>query len=254
MNYTNISTNEALVLSLVERNGLPTFGIDIIAHLSGWGRDRIHNTLASLLRKGYVTRVNRGRYTLTDAISESIFQISSDLVKPSYISFWTALSHYGFTEQQVKTIQLVSTKQIGNKSIGNFKVENITLKPYRFYGYLRQNGFVIAEPEKALVDSLFRTDLCGGLDEFTKCLSSAWMEIEEEKLVRYAIQFGNRSLLSRLGYLIEKLDLESSGVDSLLKERSRSYVTLDLEWERVGEYDSRWRVVVNHSIDLERII
>jgi len=54
--------------------------------------------------------------------------------------------------------------------------------------------------------------------------------------------------------LIEKLGLETPGVGALLKEGSRAYVTLDLERERVGEYDKRWRVIVNHSIDLERII
>jgi len=253
MNYTSVSPNEAFILSLVEKGGLPTFGVNDIVRLSGWDRGRIHNTLASLLRKGHLTRVSRGRYTLTDGIVENIFQISTDLVKPSYISFWTALSHYGFTEQQVRKIQLVSTKQIGKINIGNFGVEIITLKSSRFFGYVRADGFVIAEPEKALMDSLFRPDLCGGLDEFAKCLEHAWNGLDESKLAQYAIRFDNRSVISRLGYLIETLDLETREIRRLLNERSKSYVSLDLEAKGSGEYDRRWRVIVNHKIDRERI-
>jgi predicted transcriptional regulator of viral defense system len=253
MNYSSVSSNEAFMLSLVKKGGFTTFGVSDIAHLSGWDRSRIHNTLASLLRKGTVIRVRRGRYALTENITENILQISTDLVKPSYISFWTALSHYGFTEQQVRNVQLVSTKQLGKITIGDYGVEIITLKSSRFFGYVRTEGFVIAEPEKALIDSLFRPDLCGGLDEFAKCLEYAWIGLEESKLVQYAIGFDNKSLISRLGHLIETLELETREIDGLLSERSRSYVSLDPEAKRLGEYDRRWRVIVNHKIDRERI-
>lgn len=253
MNYKSISSREAVMMSLLEESDLPTFSVDDIARLSGWERGRIYNTLASLSRKGHITRVMRGQYTMSERISENIFQICTDLVRPSYISFWTAMSRYGFTEQQVRKIQLVSTKQVEAIEIGNFGVEIITLKPPRFFGYVREDGFVIAEREKALIDSLFRPDLCGGLDEFTKCLENAWDEIDEERLVQYAIRFDNRSLISRLGYLIEELGLRVHDIGRLADERSRSYVLLDLEGERRGDHSRRWRVVVNHEIRREMI-
>ncbi|NYT12838.1 MAG: hypothetical protein GKC03_09900 [Methanomassiliicoccales archaeon] len=190
---------------------------------------------------------------MTENITENIFQISTDLVKPSYISFWTALSHYGFTEQQVRNIQLVSTKQIGKMTIGDFRVEVITLKPSHYFGYVRADGFVIAEPEKALIDALSRPDLCGGLDEFTKCLEQAWTGLEESKLLHYAIRFDNRSLISRLGHLIEALGLETREIGRLLGKRSRSYVPLDSKAKGSGEYDKVWRVIVNHKIERQRI-
>lgn len=114
-----------------------------------------------ITEKGVITRVKRGRYTPTETIFENIFRVSTDMVSPSYISFWTALSHYGFTEQQVRMVQLISIKQTGGFYVGHFRVEIITFKSSRFFGYRGTDGFVIAEPEKVLIDSLFRPDLCG---------------------------------------------------------------------------------------------
>jgi len=40
-------------------------------------------------------------------------------------------------------------------------IETVKFKPSRFYGYKRMDGFVIAEPEKALWTP-WLTRLCGG--------------------------------------------------------------------------------------------
>jgi predicted transcriptional regulator of viral defense system len=253
MNYTGTSANEAFLLSLVEKRNLPVFGVREIVYLSGWDRSRTHNTLASLLRKGVTTRIKRDGYALTEGLSENIFRIATELVKPSYISFWTALSYYGFTEQQVKKIQLVSTKQFGALAAGDFGLEIVTLKASRFYGYKRTERFVIAEPEKALIDSLFRLDMCGGLDELVKCLRNAWPDLDKRRLVEYAIRFGNKSVVSRAGHLIERHGLETGELDRLLAARSSPFVPLDPEAARIGKYDRKWRVIVNREIDREEI-
>lgn len=254
MNYTGTSANETFLLSLIEKKNLPVFGVREISHLSGWNKSRIHNTLASLARKGVITRIKRDGYALSEELSGDIFRIATELVKPSYISYWTALSYYGFTEQQVKKIQLVSTKQFGSLIAGDFGLEIVTLKASRFYGYKKTEGFVIAEPEKALVDSLSRLDMCGGLSEFAKCLKNAWPGLDEKKLVEYAIRFGNRSVVSRAGHIIERLGLETGGLERLLAIRSSSFVLLDPEAARISKYDRKWRVIVNREIDREEIL
>jgi predicted transcriptional regulator of viral defense system len=253
LNHSGVPSDDAFMLSLVKKSGLSTFGVNNIANLCRWDRHRINNTLDSLLMKKAVTRVGRGRFTLTESIAENIFQISTELIKPSYISFRTALSHYGFTEKTEKKVQLVSTRKIGKMTIGDFKTDTITLKPSRFFGHVWEEGFLIAEPEKALIDTLFRPDQCGGLDGFAKCLENAWSELEESKLFHYAIGFDDRSLISRLGHIIEVLELETRNMGMLLSNRSKSYVTLDPAERRSGEYDKVWRVIINHKIDKQRI-
>ncbi len=243
--YTGISANETFLLSVIEKEDLPVFGVREAIALSGWSPSRVHNTLVSLTRKGLITRIKRNTYAVTEQLGENVLRIATEVVKPSYVSFWTALSYYGFTEQQVRSVQLVATKQVAVFRIGRFApVEIVKFKPYRFYGYERKGGLVIAEPEKGLVDSLFRLDLCGGMDEFAKCLRNARPDLDGRKLVDYAIRFGNRSCVSRLGHIIERSDLKIN-VDRLLAERSRSFVPLNPKSARTGKYDRKWRVIIN---------
>jgi len=242
-----MSTQEAILLSLVEDSGFVVFGFIDLVKISNWPRTRIHNTLASLIRKGVLTRIKRGNYALTKDLNAKTLEIATELVKPSYISFWTALSHYGFTEQQVMNVQVVSPKQSRPIAIGDTQVEVVAFRPYRFFGYQKMDGFVIAEPEKALIDSLFRMDLSGGLDEFARCLINAWPSLDHEKLVDYAVRFKNRSLVSRLGYLIERLGLGDRASDLLHSARSLSYVPLDPSRNRTALRDGRWRVSENHA-------
>ncbi len=246
--YGSISANEAFLLSLVKGRGLPVFGVREIVSLGGWDKSRTHNTLASLERKGALTRIRRNNYAVTGELSGNAFRIATEVVKPSYVSFWTALSHYGFTEQQVMAIQLVSTKQVGAFAAGPLKFEIAKFKPSRFYGYKKAEGFVIAEPEKALVDSLSRLDLCGGIGEFAKCLRNAWPGMDRKKFIDYLIRFKNKSAVSRAGHLIERMGLDFREAD-LLRFRSPGFVCLDPGMKKAGAYDKMWRIIINSKIE-----
>ncbi len=254
MNVGGISANEAYLRSIVGEADMAVFGAMELFRISGWDKKRIHSTLASLERKGIITRLKRGSYAQTEGLNEHLFRIATELVKPSYISFWTALSRYGFTEQQVMTVQLASPRQARPFSAGDFAIEVATLKPYRFYGYQKMNGAVIAEAEKALIDALFRPDLCGGIEEVAACLKRAWHEVNHDTLIEYALGFRNRSLVSRLGHLIESLGLEMDGIERLLEARAPIFVLLDSKGEKEGEQDRKWRVLVNHRIVLEDML
>jgi predicted transcriptional regulator of viral defense system len=253
-NYKGISANESYLLSLIEESNLTVFGVKETGYLSGWGRDRLHNTLFSLEKKDLITRLKRDCYALKS--NENLFKIATEAVKPSYISFWTALSFYGFTEQQLKTIQLVSTKQVGRLSLDSFMIEITTFHPKKFYGYEKIEGFVIAEPEKALIDSLTQPDKCGGLNEFAKCLKNAWKDLNRKRFMDYLIKFNNRSVVSRAGYLIEHLELEEQ-VERLQKHKSKSFINLGITETtrkvREKEYDKRWNVIINQRIEQEVI-
>jgi predicted transcriptional regulator of viral defense system len=251
--YIGISANESFLLSTIRARDLPVFGVMEIISLCGWGRSRTYNTLVSLERKGILTRIKRNNYAVTDELAKNIFRIAAEAVKPSYISFWTALSHYGFTEQQVMIIQLVSTRQVAGFSAGPFKLEIVKFKPSRFYGYKKMDGFVIAEPEKALVDSLARPDLCGGIGEFAKCLRNAWPGLDKKKFTEYLIRFKNKSIVSRAGHLIERMGLDYEQIDALLNFKSPGFVRLDPGAKKTGVYDRKWNVIVNSDIGREEI-
>jgi predicted transcriptional regulator of viral defense system len=253
--YMSKSKSESHLLAEVERAELTVFGVAEARTLTRWKDTKIHNTLRSLEKKGLIIRIKRNCYAPERIISENLFAVATESIKPSYISFWTALSHFGFTEQQVPVVQLVSTKQVAENRIRQHRIQVTTFKPKMFYGYARIEGAVLAEREKALVDSLYLPEKCGGLDELAKCLSNSWGQINHKKLIKYTVQFGNSSLVSRMGYLIESLQLEGERfLKELIPYKSKGYILLSPGKTRILRHSSKWRIIVNHEIKMEEII
>ncbi len=242
--HTGISKNERLLLDLLSERDSPTSTIADIRRMSGWPPTRIHNTLHALTRKNILTIVSRGHYAPTDSLAEHALSIATSVIQPSYISFWTALSLHGFTDQQVNEVQVVSTKQHADLTFNAHRVTVTTYKPRRFYGYSRREDYVIAEPEKTLVDALYQPQKCGGFDEVAACLAAAKEAISERRLADYLIRFKNKSLVSRAGHLLERLGYAIP--DTLVKHRSQGYVKLTGEDAPVTRYDHRWKVAINH--------
>jgi predicted transcriptional regulator of viral defense system len=255
MNYTSKSKSESHLLGEIEKTNLKVFGVEEARTLTGWNDTKIHNTLRSLEKKGLIIRVKRNCYARENTIAENLFAVATESIKPSYISFWTALSYFGFTEQQVPVVQLVSTKQVKELKIRQHRIQVTTFKPNMFYGYERIEDAVFAEKEKALVDSLYLPEKCGGLDELAKCLSNSWEQINHKKLIKYTIQLGNSSLVSRMGYLIETLDLgEERILKELIPHKSKGYILLSPKNQRILSHNSKWRIIVNQKIKMEEII
>jgi len=255
MDYISKSKSESYLLAKIEKADLKVFGVEETRTLTRWKDTKIHNTLRSLDKKGLIIRIKRNCYALENIISDNLFAIATESIKPSYISFWTALSYFGFTEQQVPMVQLVSTKQVAELKIHQHKIQVTTFKPKMFYGYGRIEGGVFAEKEKALVDSLYLPEKCGGLDELAKCLSNSWGQINHKKLLRYTIKFGNSSLVSRMGYLIETLELDGERfLKGLIPNKSKGYILLSPKNQRILSHNSKWRIIVNHKIKREEII
>ena len=253
-NYSSISNNEAFLLSLIKTHNLTVFGTKELYALSRWQITRIHNTLFSLTKKRILTRIKRDTYTQTEKLNENIFEIATTVVIPSYISFWTALSYYGFTEQQIQTIQLISTRQAKHLRLNSHTIQTTTFQPREFYGYIRIEKFVIAEKEKTMIDSLFQLEKCGGLQEYIKCLKNSWSELKKKKLLHYLILFNNRTLISRMGYLIEHLELDDGRIlDALEQNKSISPVKFNPQKPRRGCYNKKWNVIINDVIVLEEI-
>ncbi len=251
--YRSLSENETYILESVKAEGLLVFGVEEIKALSGWKKTRIHNTLSSMNRKGHIVRIKKDTYTHEDEFYDKTLEVITEAVKPSYISLWTALSYRGFTEQQVNTIQLISTKQFGDLNVRNQRVEISTFKPERFFGYEDVEGAIIADGEKSLVDSLFMLHKIGGLEEYVKCLKNGYHELDKEKFREYIVRFENKSLVSRIGFLLDVLDLADRHFLKQLKAHtSKSYVLLDPHGGSIRSHNTDWKMKIN--LDMEDIL
>lgn len=114
--------------------------------------------LAQLVKDGLLERVKRGLYTLkTDAPNEK--EIANALYKPSYISFDYALSYYNLIPEAVYEVTSATTNPTRLFITKNLSFGYYTIKKEAYTGYNLKNEnerrFLIAEPEKAVVDYLY---------------------------------------------------------------------------------------------------
>jgi predicted transcriptional regulator of viral defense system len=191
--------------------------------------------LNRLKKRGFVKKVTKNAYTTHD----NVFIVASNITSPSYVSFWSASSFLGYTEQIVNTIYVAVTRRIAPLPFEGYMIEFVPLK--HFFGYRKTkttDGEVfVAEDEKLLIDALLRPGKCGNFDEIEKIFQKA--TIDEDKIVAYLKRTGNQSVIKRAGFLLEKMkgiDLSKSfGLD-------RNYVLLNpfsKTWEKT---DAKWKV------------
>jgi len=117
--------------------------------------------------------------------------------------------------------------------------------------WVGDHNVMVTDRERTLIDCLDHPEYCGGITEVAKALREAFEEkkVSIHKLLDYAERIGNRTVFKRLGYLVETLNLDASGIENqCLKGISRGYSKLDPSLPVTGKYNSRWNLIENVSI------
>ncbi len=199
-----------------------------------------YNLVKSLKRKKVIRKAGNGFFVF-DNVDD--FVIATSIHFPSYISFSTALSYYGFSDQMPKKIFLASTKY--TKEVLNFKY--ITFSKKRFFGYKMIGDIVIAEKEKAIIDSLLFPKYSGGMKEVMKVMEKALHEMEVNKFVEYLFRIGNKAVLRRAGYLFELYEERKykKQINKLIKHIGRGYEKFDPNQKRKNNLNKRWLLDIN---------
>src|SRR3989338_7449585 len=94
-----------------------------------------------------------------------------------------------------------------NKRRDNYKYVVISAK--RFFGYTKIGNIIIAEREKAIIDSLLFPKYAGGIKELIACLEKSINELNKEKLLDYAVRIKSKAVLRRLGFILELIGCNS---------------------------------------------
>lgn len=113
-------------------------------------------------RKNFFIKLRNGLYCLTAAQPDQ-FIIANKLYQPSYISLETALAFYNIIPETVYSITSVSTKATRSFIAAGREFSFSKIKKNLFTGcqLLEKGGerFLIAEPEKALLDYFYLASL-----------------------------------------------------------------------------------------------
>lgn len=183
---------------------------EIEKHFPGFDRRR----LVEWQKKGYLKKLRNRFYYFSDQEIDAsfLFYTANQLHAPSYISLASALSKYNFIPEGVFSVTSCSTLKTQSFETPASRFRYRHLKSDLYFGYQLDtwgdHHYLIAEPEKALIDYLYLHPDVSGTDDIA---SLRWnrAEIRDRitlpKLEEYQSYIHSPALSRRLTILKEFL-------------------------------------------------
>jgi len=215
--------------------------------------------LSRWTKKGWLSRIKRGVYIsvplesrTVDVPLEDAWIIADKLYSPCYIGGWSAAEYWDLTEQIFRTV-IVLTSQRPRERKPIIKGTEFLLRTVPtnalfglkavWRGPVKVN---VSDPTRTVLDMLSNPQLGGGLrstiDMFRNYISSEKKDLA--LLIEYADQLGNGAVFKRLGFLLEKYDVNEQGYIEQCRKRLTSG---NAKFDPVLKADkliTRWRLWV----------
>ncbi len=247
------------ILAKLNRGGKEIYTFAEIKNVSDdINQGTLWKVLSELVKENRLIRLKRAVYLYVpegyqENWTASNFWIGANLVQPYAISFWSALNHWGLTEQLPKRTYIQTNKSIVSysKNILGSEYQFIRLNPRRFFGtekiWVANHQVIITNPEKTLVDCLAFPAYCGGISEAVKGLYNFYQTNQSKNLVDYAQKMG-QPVLKRLGYLLEILEISNEEELDKIKRlitNPNPVVLEPLLPAENAEWNSKWKLNIN---------
>lgn len=215
-----LGMNEArVVLSLREQGRDTVRAADVIALL---GKEQTaRKVIRNLLHKGWLTHLIAGRYLFLppergpENLGENnSLAIGSAVVTPSYVGWWSAAAHHGFTTQKPATITVAAQRYLPMRIIEGTEFSFVHVSERKFFGFetydIYGRSAVISTPVKTVVDCLDRPSLAGGPTEITRIVHGASFDSNADEVIDAALRMESTALLQRLGFLLDLVGWKAS--------------------------------------------
>jgi len=148
------------------------------------------------VRKAYIHRLIKPYYYFEGAGfgEPQLFKAANTVYRPSYISLESALSYHGLIPEKPLSVTSVSTRKTASfeTRLGRLVFRRVATR--LFFGYYPESGgFLVAEPEKALLDMFYLNPAAADRDtiEAMRLDPGALREkVDRLKLMSYADRTG----------------------------------------------------------------
>ena len=194
--------------------GIRVFNLNDIAKLMNKPRN-----YASLMvnKSKKVMTIENGRYYLKGA---DIYEIASNITRPSYVSLFSAFRYYNLTTQLPIRISVMTTKRHKSLKVEGYMIDFFTFSKDRFFGYFKERNAYIASAEKAILDSLYLNKV--PFDEIKEAMDEGVREdvINVKRLKEYALCMHSKMLVSRLIMLMQALGMDTKDLHRFSSHRS----------------------------------
>lgn len=189
------------VYRILKNKGIKFLDYPVLKKLTGLeNKNSLYKFASRMEEANLIKSLNGGgKFMVADSQPEA-FEIANFIYQPSYISLESALSNYGILSQFTYTVTSVTTKKTKKLVVEDKEYTYSQIKTELFWGYEKRNNFLIALPEKALLDSLYFLSK-GIIDLSLEELDIT--DIDAQRLKDFQNQFSNEAVDN----LITKLKL-----------------------------------------------
>jgi len=143
------------VIQVLQRTGKKIFTLAEIKRILDIKQDNTaYKKVESLIKDKILTRTIKGIYYL-NLNPPSDFELANVLYKPSYLSLFSALNFYGVLVQSPYEITSVTPRLSKKINVSDKTFHYFHISKDYYFGYQTENDFLIANPEKSLLDTLF---------------------------------------------------------------------------------------------------
>lgn len=151
--------------------------------------------ISRLIKAGEIVGLTRGYYC-TDKSSVDWQKMALEIYAPSYLSFEWALGQYDILSQKTYALTLATTKRAKQMELGDTIANYRHMREDLFFGYILQDGYLIAEPEKAFLDLAYLS--LNGYAKFDAEEMNLKL-LDKNKIKEYLKKFGSMRLNGLIG-------------------------------------------------------
>ena len=143
------------IIKKLSFKNIPLFTLNELGGILGTdNRQTLYKRIQRLTKSDLLQKLIKGKYLFTLKDTNN-FTMSNFLYQPSYISMQSALSFHNIITGFSYQITGITIKKSKNFVINEKDFSYSQIDPKLFWGFEKKEDFLIAKPEKALLDSIY---------------------------------------------------------------------------------------------------
>jgi len=248
----SIKQSELLENLIVKHGQIVTSGQIYQAAEGAWDYKQAKNLVIKLVKNGWLIRIKRGLYAISDLSTRGFLNLSpcivaNLLVPDSYVSFESALQQYGMFDQLTNKTVSVSLKMYKSVRLADIEYRYVKTKTEYYFGWqdLQMGSFSarVATPEKALIDMVNFHKSQYSIDLVVEKLLDHKNDLDMDRLIDYIGKF-SATTIKIFGLLFDLLGFDSDELYGLIKTQGTNWM---LSGDR--KFNAKWRLYYREYFD-----
>ena len=255
MKQTILTNNQSYLLeNLIAAHGYIVSSEQIYDKASAsWDLKQAKNVVTKLTKDGWLIRIKRGLYAISDLsnrgfLTVSPYVVANLLTTESYVSFESALNFHGIFDQLTHKVISISRKQYKTVPLHSMEYSFVKVQEKWFFGWemvtIDNKEIRIATAEKALIDMVQFHKSKYSVDLLIEKLQDNKDSLNLDRLQEY-LEKMSATTIKTFGFVFDLLSIDSVKLQEMLKNKQGT------DWMLADDkkFNAKWRLYYDEYFD-----